>query len=39
MSESESLFEDYLTKHNLSYGKDFQVGPGNVDYQVAKMVI
>ena len=36
MSDSESLFEDYLTKHNLSYEKEFQVDPGNVDFKVEK---
>jgi hypothetical protein len=36
VSNSESLFEDYLKQHNFSYQKDFIVTPGNIDFKVGK---
>ena len=36
MSDSESLFEDYLKKHNFSYEPNFLVNPGDVDFKVEK---
>jgi hypothetical protein len=34
MSDSESLFENYLKKHNFSYDEEFPVNPGNIDFKI-----
>ncbi len=34
MISAESLFAKYLEDHNLSYGRDFLVIPGNVDFRI-----